>query len=212
MSEQGLTSELYSEGINQLDEIVSGINDSVWASYVPVCSVGNSKLREKRVEEGFALYLRLIDRRLKPRSAQIPRVVWRHWYSSQRGEYGFLHFHILFLLDGTGITGDQMLEIHSSVITEIAKKDEKRKLRNISEQLKYREKLKWAKKAGRQYSVKPPSILNPILNSKDSVAAKAYSNRELVGYGSKYKKQQRELGGAVYECYSTTPNHTILPN
>lgn len=210
MSEVGLTPELCERQIEQLDDLVSQYKDTVWASFVPLFAVGDSALLEQKVEESFSLYLRFIDKQIAGRKNKIPRITWRHWYSTKRAEYGFLHFHILYLLDGTGISTDQMETIHEQALAEIERLDNGKKLEDIRIALENKELRKWASKAGQNYKPAKHYKHKPVINKDASVAMKSNDNNKCVGYGSKAHKLKRNHDGKVFEIYSTTPSHTAL--
>ena len=212
MMREGLTQELVAAQIQQLDEIVACVNDAVWASFVPQFAVGESAVLERKVEDSFALYLNLIDRSIKPRSKRIPRITWRHWYSGKREEYGYLHFHILYLLDGTGISTEEMTELHRRVLGEIEKLDSKAQLEHISVKLKEKELAAWAAKAGRKYKPQRIPQFKRVLNKEASTAVVTDNNGKCVGYGSKLKKLKRRSDAEVFEIYSTSQHHTVINN
>ena len=108
---EGLNAEEYSAHLDDLDEKVCDFEHCVWASFTPAFAADDSLSRERLIEDSFALYLKFVDRHMKGRKNQIPRIVWRHWFSEEKEEYGYLHFHILYLLDGTEISTEQMIEV-----------------------------------------------------------------------------------------------------
>lgn len=206
--DKGLNTQQYEAQIEQLDEIVSKHSETVWASYTPLFAVGSNAGKEKKVEASFALYLHLIDEHLAGRKKQIPRITWRHWYSEEKDEYGYLHFHILYLLDDTGLTAEQMICVHHRVLEQIKAKD-RATMSEVREALEEQKLKEWAVKAGHKYQVQKRES-RAVVDTNTSIAVKADSSTKLVGYGSKMKKQKRHADAEVYEVYSTTPHHTVL--
>ncbi|NVK29840.1 MAG: hypothetical protein HWE20_02465, partial [Gammaproteobacteria bacterium] len=185
----GINTAEHAKQIKQLDEVLNRHKETVWASFVPLFYVGDNIGREKKVEASFALYLQMIDEKLPGRKNQIPRITWRHWYSDTEEEYGYLHFHILYLLDDTGLSAEEVTAIHNSVIQRMKEKD-KATLADVSEALEEKKLKEWAAKAGRNYKVKKRES-RAVVNAEKSIATKSDNSPKLVGYGSKMKKQKR---------------------
>ena len=204
----GLSTEMYECQIEQLDELVEKYQHTVWASFVPLFAAGDSRFLEQRIEETFNLYLRFIDRGLSGRRNKIPRITWRHWYSGERDEYGFLHFHILYLLDGTGLSTDEMESIHTKALSEVERLDNQKRLDDIRVSLKNKELRQWAAKAGRKYQPEKHYKHKPVINKDASVAYASDNNKRCVGYGSASHKLKRNRDADVYEIYSTSASHT----
>ena len=209
MNDRPLTGEMIRAHIQQLEEISSRSSVAVWASFTPLFEATNTGL-EKKVEASFSLYLKCVDAQLHGRKNQIPRITWRHWYSSERDTYDYLHFHILYLLDETGLSSEEMVAIHDNSLAEIERLDSKQKLKDTRIALENQKLRNLAAKAGHRYKAERHYKNKPVINKERCIAEHSTNNARLVGYGSNPKKLAKEPGAGVYEIYSTSPHHTLF--